>query len=214
MQHQEKLKKQKQVGPLQQRVIDAEAKLSKQQGQLRETEQKQPWSLTKRFAELRKKIWPSPRVSSRIQSVDEDTFSAKEEQESSNGPTRGLGPWFKVVKPQKKGFLKNSLANRCRRNESWSKVVNSLPRVEVLRISRKLSKAAGGSAGAMDLVHCNTSGSYYNLSIRKTRSKSPIFVDGIARLSPRSRHERPHDNTTRQHSSTHRVGALMTHHPG
>ena len=38
-------------------------------------------------------------------------------------------------------------------------------------------------------------------------------VDGNALLSPRSRHARPHDNSTRQHSSTHRVGALMSHHP-
>ena len=38
----------------------------------------------------------------RIQSVDEEMFSAKEEQESSDHPTRGLGRWFEVVEPKKK----------------------------------------------------------------------------------------------------------------
>ena len=54
------------------------------------------------IADLRKRIWPSPRVTPRTQSVDEDMFSAKEEQESSGDPTRGLGRRFKVVRAQKK----------------------------------------------------------------------------------------------------------------
>ena len=56
------------------------------------------------FAELWKRIWSSPRVSPRQQSVDEEMFSAEEDQESESGddPTRGLGRWFKVVKPRKK----------------------------------------------------------------------------------------------------------------
>ena len=37
-----------------------------------------------------------------------------------------------------------------------------------------------------------------------------LVVDGNALLSPGSRHTRPHDNATRQHGSTHRVGALMS----
>ena len=44
------------------------------------------WSLTIR---LRNKIWPSPQRSPRIQSVDEEMFSAKEEQESSDDLVQG-----------------------------------------------------------------------------------------------------------------------------
>ena len=83
MQHQEILRKQ--VGVLQQRVVDTETKPLKQKELLGETE------------------LPSPRVSPRQQFVDEEMFSAKEDQESESGeyPTRGLGRWFKVVKPKK-----------------------------------------------------------------------------------------------------------------
>ena len=58
-------------------------------------------------ADLRKRIWPSPLVSPRIQSVDEEMFSAEEEQESSDDPTRGLGRWFKVVKPYQGGLTRD-----------------------------------------------------------------------------------------------------------
>ena len=43
----------------------------------------------------------------------------------------------------------------------------------------------------------------------------PFFsVGGNALLPPRSLHARPHDNTSRQHSTTHRVRALTADHPG
>ena len=42
------------------------------------------------IADLWKRIWPPPRVSPRVQSVDEEKFSAKEDQESRDDPTRGL----------------------------------------------------------------------------------------------------------------------------
>ena len=104
MQHQEILRKQ--VGVLQQRVVDAETKLLKQKELLGETEREE---LDGSLVALRKLVWPSPRVSPRQQSVDEEMFSAKEDQESESGddPTRGLGRWFKVVKPKKIGGLKN-----------------------------------------------------------------------------------------------------------
>ena len=79
MQHQEQLKKQ--VDVLQQRVVDAETKLLQQEELLGETER-----IFVMFdcsiADLRKRIWPSPRVSLRFQSVDEEMFSAEEDQES------------------------------------------------------------------------------------------------------------------------------------
>ena len=55
----------KQVGPLQQRVIDAEVKLLKQQEELWDTEQTIS-DLDMVIAELRKEIWPAPQASPRI----------------------------------------------------------------------------------------------------------------------------------------------------
>ena len=65
MQHQEQLKKQ--VGVLQQRVVDAETKLLKQMELLGESERSIK-ELDDSIADLRKRIWPSPRLSPRQQS--------------------------------------------------------------------------------------------------------------------------------------------------
>ena len=59
--------------------VDAEAKLLKQKRMLCETE-RNIVELDDTVADLRKRIWPSLRVSPRVQSVDEEMFSAKEEQ--------------------------------------------------------------------------------------------------------------------------------------
>ena len=57
------------------------------------------------IADLRKNR-PSLQVSPRFQPVVEEMFSVKEDQESSDDPTRGLGRWFKVVKPKRIGGSK------------------------------------------------------------------------------------------------------------
>ena len=59
----------------------------------------------------------------RFESVDQEMFSAKEEQESesSDDPLRGLGRWFKVVKPNKIGGLRN-LGSPCYWRNNWSKL--------------------------------------------------------------------------------------------
>ena len=101
------------MGVLQQRVVDAETKLLKHRELLWETE-RNIVELDDTIADVRRRIWPSPWVSPRIQSVGEEMFSATEDQESSDDPTRGLGRWFK-------GGFKN-LVSQCRWKRSWLKL--------------------------------------------------------------------------------------------
>ena len=67
-----------------QRVVEAETKLLKQKELLGETERNIE-ELDDSMADLRKRISPSPRVSPRHQSVDEEMFIATEELESESG---------------------------------------------------------------------------------------------------------------------------------
>ena len=41
-----------------------------------------------------------------MQSMDEEVFSASDEEERGGDPSRGLGRWLKVVKPEKRSFEK------------------------------------------------------------------------------------------------------------
>ena len=69
-------------------------------------------------------------------------FTAKEEHESIDGLSRGIGrKKRRFVKPGKSASMERGLV----------KVADSMPRAEFLRVSRILSQDAGVSAGTMDL---------------------------------------------------------------
>ena len=142
MQHQEQLKKQ--VGVLQQRLVHAETKLVKQEELFGGTERNIE-ELDDSIADLRKRILSSPRVSPRQQSVDEEMFSAKEDQERESGddPARGLGRRFKVVKPKKnKKFKKPGKAMLL--EKELAKEARSILRSQFLRIHVKFPEILKG----------------------------------------------------------------------